>query len=326
MKLRLNLLMAAWVLAAGQAGAEGIKPGSLWLDNRGRHIQAHGGGITRVGGTYYWFGEDYSPENPKDQRCVACYSSENLVDWTFRKQVVRLSDPEHLGPGWVLQRPKVFYNAATKQYVLYAHIDDGSYKFASVAVFKCDRPDGDYVYVRSFRPLNHESRDIGQFIDDDGQAYLIFEDRPFGFRIARLSRDYLDVDNEVCLVPAHLEGGAIVRYDGLYYAIGSDLTGWDPNPNRYATATSLAGPWSELKQIAPPETKTYGSQSSFLLKVSGEKSTSVLFLGDIWNPKNLADSRYLWMPMQIGGGVLKLPAPAEWSINLKTGETFPAKP
>jgi hypothetical protein len=44
--------------------------------------------------------------------------------------------------------------------------------------------DGDYQYLKSFRPLGHESRDIGQFVDDDGTAYLIFEDRPNGFRIA----------------------------------------------------------------------------------------------------------------------------------------------
>ncbi len=57
-----------------------------------------------------------------------------------------------------------------------------------------DTVDGDYNYLRSFRPLDHESRDIGQFIDDDGTAYLIFEDRPFGFRIAKLSDDYLTVE------------------------------------------------------------------------------------------------------------------------------------
>ncbi len=56
-----------------------------------------------------------------------------------------------------------------------------------------------------------------------------------------------------------MESGAIVHYNGLYYAIGSWLTGWNPNPNHYATATSLAGPWSEFNDIAPPEAKSYGS-------------------------------------------------------------------
>jgi len=200
------------------------------------------------------------------------------------------------------------------------HLDDREYKLASVAVATCDTIDGDYQYLKSFRPLDHESRDIGQFIDDDGTAYLIFEDRPFGFRIAKLSDDYLSVDKQVCLLPMHMEGGAVVHYDGLYYAIGSALTGWKPNPNKYATATKLDGPWSEFKDIAPPETNTYGAQSTMMLKVAGTKTTSVIFMGDMWRPHELGDSRYLWMPLQIGEGKLWLPEPREWTIDVATGE------
>jgi hypothetical protein len=181
--------------------------------------------------------------------------------------------------------------------------------------------DGDYRYLKSFRPLGQESRDIGQFIDDDGSAYLIFEDRPAkGFHIARLSDDYLTVEKDVCLIKAPLEGGAVVHYEGLYYAVGSALTGWDPNPNKYATAPSLAGPWSEFKDIAPPEAKTYGSQSTMMLKVVGSRSTTVIFMGDIWKPNAKWDSRYLWMPLSIGAGKLSLPAPAEWTLDVATGE------
>jgi hypothetical protein len=118
-----------------------------------------------------------------------------------------------------------------------------------------------------------------------------------------------------------MEGGALVHYEGLYYAIGSHLTGWRPNPNLYATATSLAGPWSEFKDVAPPETNTYGSQSTLLLKVVGTQTTSVIFMGDIWRPRTQWDSRYLWMPLEIGGGQLRLPEPRPWTIDVVTGET-----
>jgi hypothetical protein len=191
---------------------------------------------------------------------------------------------------------------------------------ARVGVAVCDKIDGDYRYFRSFRPLDHESRDIGQFIDDDGSAYLIFEDRPFGFRIARLSEDYLNVEKEVCLIKEHMEGGALVHFNGLYYAIGSALTGWDPNPNKYATAKRSEGPWSEFKDIAPPETKTYGSQSTMMLKVVGTKQTTVIFMGDVWKPRTQWDSRYLWMPLEIGDGKLWLPEPKEWTLDVVTGE------
>ncbi|MGO8701027.1 MAG: family 43 glycosylhydrolase [Limisphaerales bacterium] len=257
---------------------------------------------------------------------MACYSSTDLARWTFRSQVVKLSDPEQLGPYWVLERPKVFFNPRTKKFVMYAHIDGkGQYKFASVAVFTCDTVDGSYHYLKSFRPLDHESRDLGQFIDDDGSAYLIFEDRPYGFRIAQLSDDYLTVEKQICLIPEHLEGGAVVHEDGLYYVIGSALTGWNPNPNKYATAKSLAGPWSPFQDIAPPASNTYGSQSTMLLQVAGSKTNTVIFMGDIWKPRAQWDSRYLWMPLEIGGGKLWLPEPKDWTLNIKTGEAVITK-
>ena len=305
-----------------KAAPQTIAPGEVWPDNREQRVQAHGGGILKYRDTYYWFGEDRSEGLDRGKRYVSCYSSTDLAHWTFRNQVVKISDPENLGHGWVLERPKVYYNAPTGKFVLYAHIDDGRYEFASVAVFICDKIDGDYQYVKSFRPLNHESRDIGQFIDDDGTAYLIFEDRPFGFRIAKLSKDYLGIEKEICLIPQHMEGGALVHYDGLYYVVGSALSGWSPNPNKYATATRLEGPWSEFKDIAPPDTKTYGSQSTMMLKVPGTKTTTVIFMADIWKPNMLSDSRYLWMPLEIGGGKLWLPAPQPWQLNVSTGESM----
>lgn len=306
--------------AQAQIKTDIIKPGELWPDNRGKHIQAHGGGIIKIGAIYYWFGEDRSKENDPEKRYVACYSSTDLTNWTFRNQVIKTEDPEHLGKGFVLERPKVFYNEKTKKFVMYMHIDDNTYKVARVGVATCNTADGDYKYIKSFRPLGHESRDIGQFIDDDGTAYLIFEDRPYGFRIAKLSEDYLDVEKEVCLIPAHMEGGALVHYKGLYYAIGSALTGWNPNPNKYATAASLAGPWSEFKDIAPPETNTYGSQSTMMIKVVGEKATTVIFMADQWEPKTQWESRYLWMPLQIGDGKLWLQKPQSWKLNIQNSE------
>ena len=315
-------LLCVCLLAAVLCAAEPavIKPGEVWPDDRGQHIQAHGGGILKLGEVYYWFGEDRGQNLDRRSCHVSCYASTNLVDWKFCKDVLNMVAPTNFGPRLVLERPKVFYNAPTKKFVMYFHMDDGRYQVASVGVAVSDTVDGDYRFLKYFRPLDHESRDIGQFVDDDGTAYLIFEDRPFGFRIAKLSDDYLTVEKEICLIAKHMEGGALVHYNGLYYAIGSALTGWNPNPNQYATAKSLAGPWSEFKDIAPSATRTYGAQSTLMLKVTGTKTTTVIFMGDIWRPRTQWDSRYLWMPLQIGDGKLWLPEPKPWTLDLKTGE------
>ena len=276
--------------------------------------------MLHLGRTFYWFGEDRTPTNDPEKRYVSCYSSQDLVHWTFRNQVLKLSDPEHLGSHWVFERPEVYFNRAARQFVLYAHLDNAAYSLARVAVAVSDRVDGDYKYLKSFRPLGQESRDIGQFVDTDGKAYLIFESRPTkGFFIARLSQDYLRVDKQAAFLKMPLEGGALAHYRGRYYVIGSHLTGWNANPNVYATAKTIEGPWSDFDNIAPPDVNTYGSQSSMLVTVSSSKQTAVIYLGDIWKPKELSDSRYLWMPLDIGGGKMLLPKPAPWSIDVQTG-------
>jgi hypothetical protein len=307
----------------GSAGL--ILPGKPWLDNRGVLIQAHGGGIIQLGDTWYWFGEDYEKVNPQHLRYVGCYSSKDLLHWQFRNQVVKADDPAKLGKDWKLERPKVFYNAKTNKYVMYAHVDSSNYGAAKLGVFTCDTVDGDYQYLTSFRPFNDQSRDIGQFIDDDGSAYLIFEDRAKGMHIAKLSDDYLTLAKDVFLFPKNagggLEAGTLVHYNGLYYFVASRRSGWYANANQYATATSLEGPWSVFNGIAPQSKNTYGSQSTMLLKVVGSKTTTVIFMGDQWHQYSLWDSRYLWMPLQIGDGKLELPPPKPWTIDVKTGET-----
>jgi len=307
--------------SAAAPDARWITPGAVWSDDRRQEIQAHGGNVVHIGDTFYWFGEDRSMQNLRNHKYVACYSSTDLIHWTFRKQVVAATQPTGIDSfGWVLERPKVYFNAKTGKFIMYAHVDDRSYRLASVGIFTSDTVDGDYKFVRFFQPFGLESRDIGQFVDDDGTAYLIFESRPTkGFYIAQLTDDYLDVATKTCFIKEPMEGGTLVHYDGLYYCIASWMSGWAPNANQYATAKSLAGPWSAFSNIAPPASKTYGSQSTFLLKVVGSQKTEVIFMGDMWKPRSLWDSRYLWMPLNIGGGKVSIPAPRPWAIDALTG-------
>ncbi|WP_263375910.1 family 43 glycosylhydrolase [Granulicella aggregans] len=312
------LSLASSTLCVGQ---DVIRPGDPWLDSHGQRIQAHGGGVTLYKDVYYWFGEDRTPSNDPDKRYVACYSSRDLVHWESRGQVLVLADPERLGPHWVLERPKVFVGRKGAKFVMYAHLDDAPYKLARVMVAVSDRIDGQYKYVKSFRPLGEESRDIGQFVDDDGSAYLIFESRPTkGFFVAKLTDDLMNVE-KTAFIAAPLEGGALVHYGGFYYVVGSHMTGWRPNPNVYATASTLAGPWTEFSNLAAQEVNNYDSQSAMLLKVAGSKGTMVIFMGDLWRPHALWDSRYLWMPLEMGSRSMHLPPPQPWSLNVRKGET-----
>ena len=51
---------------------------TVWPDNNGAHISAHGGCMLKVGDTYYWYGE----HRARDRRTgVHVYSSKDLYNW-----------------------------------------------------------------------------------------------------------------------------------------------------------------------------------------------------------------------------------------------------
>ena len=64
-------------------------------------------------------------------------------------------------------------------------------------------------------------------------------------------------------------------------------------------ATSLTGPWQGGTDVAPAEQKTYGSQNTFELTINGTKRTTYIYMGDAWDSKGGAGSKYVWLPMAV---------------------------
>ncbi|SPO01411.1 related to glycosyl hydrolase family 43 protein [Cephalotrichum gorgonifer] len=263
--------------------------------NTGHHVQAHGAGIIEDSGKFYMIGEDKTDGSAFQN--INCYSSTNLVEWTFENALLTQQPSGDLGPNRVVERPKVIYNDATSTYVMYLHIDSSNYGEAKVGVATSDTVCGDYNYHGSYRPLGFESRDIGLFKDDDGSAYLLTEDRPNGLRIDALSDDYLNTTRNVYLWNRNIESPAIWKKNGYYFMFGSLLTGWDPNDNVYSYATSLSGPWSPWKEFADDGANTYSSQTSFILPWGD----SAIYMGDRWKSSNLMRSTYVWLPLELTG-------------------------
>jgi hypothetical protein len=119
-------------------------------------------------------GEDKT--NGSSFQNVNCYSSSNLVDWTYIGALVSRGSNGDLGPNRVVERPKVMYNSRTRKFVLYMHIDNSNYGEAKVGIATGDTVCGRYTYQKSFRPLGKQSRDMGVFQDPDGTGYLLSED------------------------------------------------------------------------------------------------------------------------------------------------------
>jgi beta-galactosidase len=68
---------------------------------------------------------------------------------------------------------------------------------------------------------------------------------------------------------------------------------------------------------------TFDGQSTFVLPVAGKKD-QFIFLADKWNPGNLKDSRYLWLPIQFKNETPVVQWMDEWHLdwfetNLKKG-------
>lgn len=118
-------------------------------------------------------------------------------------------------------------------------------------------------------------------------------------QIAELTDDYQGhTGRYIRIFPGgHNEAPAIFKHDGLYWMITSGCTGWDPNEARMFSATSIWGPWTQhpSPMVGPDAEKTFGGQSTFVLPV-GEGQ--YIFMADVWKPKSLMYSAYIWLPIR----------------------------
>jgi len=288
-----------------------IRPGTVFIDAAGSTAQLHGVGIHRFGGLFYAWGEDKSAG--ATFTAVACYSSPDLVSWTFEGNALEAAHGD-IGADRVVERPKVL-RRPDGRFVLFLHVDTVGYTAARVGYAIADSPRGPFRYVGSERPLGNSSRDIGVF-QEGGAGYLLSEDRDSGLHIYRLADDYLSVAELVATTlkddGSHgYESPALVRHEGRYYLFGSDLTGWSTNDNKVATAFELAGPWSAWADIAPPGCATFDSQVSTVIQTD-DAGDEFVYIGDRWRRDDLFASPAVWLPLQIRDGRAQLRWEDEW--------------
>ncbi|MFG3194446.1 RICIN domain-containing protein [Streptomyces omiyaensis] len=294
----LSLLGAA---GTAQAASVTITNATRFTDPNGNPVHAHGGGVVKVGSYYYWFGEDRHADN--SFRYVSAYRSTDLKTWEFRNHVLtEATHPELVGAN--IERPKVIHNAATGKFVMWMHKEGSAtdYSEARAAVAVSDTVDGDYTWQGSFRPLGHMSRDITTFVDTDGTGYMISAaNENADLHVYRLTPDYTAIDAQVNKLWAGQwrEAPAMFKRNGVYFLLTSGATGWSPNQQKYATATSVTGTWTGLQDIG--DWTTYGSQTAYVLTVQGTSGTSYLYMGDRWGNSMggmVQDSQYVWAPLK----------------------------
>ncbi|WP_418670738.1 glycoside hydrolase family 43 protein, partial [Akkermansia sp.] len=172
--LSLLLFCGAAVLSAADTPVKhtSFKPGEIWTDNNGVHINAHGGGILYDKGTYYWYGEHKVEGDAGNyaQVGVHCYSSKDLYNWKdegIALKVVEGDNSHPIAKGCILERPKVVYNKKTKKYVMWFHLElkGKGYGAAYAGVATATKPTGPFTFLKAGRvnpgkwPANMDKKD-----------------------------------------------------------------------------------------------------------------------------------------------------------------------
>lgn len=338
--LKSLILLCAAVPATASAAAPDFVQYEQWLDTDGNPINAHGGGMLYHNGRYYWYGEykkgkTVLPEwatwecYRTDVTGVSCYSSPDMVNWTFEGVVLK-AEPDipgsDLHPSKVIERPKVVYNPRTGKFVMWVHAESADYSKAAAGVAVSDSPTGPFAYVGSFRPNGAMSRDQTVFVDDDGKAYHFFSsEENQTLHISELTDDYMRPTGRETrnFIGAAREAPAVFKHGGKYYMLSSGCSGWDPNQAELAVADSVMGPWRVLGNpcTGPEADKTFYAQSTYVQPVAGKKDAYVAMF-DRWNKTDLENSRYVWLPIEFGAdGSVSIPWREEWSMD----EVFESK-
>ena len=281
-----------------------IRPGQTWLDTKGERIQAHGGSLMFIDGTYYWYGENKEKTDPAQKIWhwgVRCYASTDLYNWEDQGLIIP-PEPEDmtspLHPTAQMDRPHIIYNKATGKFVCWLKIMNNDGTQAST-VLTADNILGPYTRVRTgLRPLNMSAGDFDLVVADDGKAYYYFERVHTETICADLTEDYTDVTGYYSThfprkyPPFVREATAHFLRHGRHYLVTSGTTGYLPNPSEVAVADTWHGPYQVLGNPHPGDTSntSYHSQISSVFKVPGKKDLYIA-CADRWLPGSM-DQQY----------------------------------
>ncbi|MDE6692464.1 MAG: family 43 glycosylhydrolase [Muribaculaceae bacterium] len=290
-----------------------IVSGVPWYDQRDSIVSAHGANVIEDNGKYYMFGE-FKTDSVNDFKGFSCYSSPDLVNWTFERIVLAEHKDGRLGPGRVGERPKVLKCPSTGEYIMIMHSDDRGYKDPCTAYATSPTINGEYTFRG---PLLYKGEpikkwDVGTFTDIDGKSYLLVHHGD----IYRFADDYHNLDSCMCKkVDGVGESPAMLHRNGKYYWFSSHTTSWERNDNMYVSSESLSGPWEKHELFTPKGTNTWNSQTSFILPVVTDSDTTFVYMGDRWSfPKQRSAATYVWQPIEWEDGEPFIPSYAEtWS-------------
>lgn len=278
-----------------------FRPGKYWYDTEGNLIQAHGGSILHVNGTYYWYGENKEGVTgratgkpcPIWHQGVRLYSSDDLYNWKNEGIIVidREDAESPFYPERIMDRPHIIYNARTKKYVLWAKIGglinkEGGFDTTYFAVCESDSIKGEFKLVSKVTEIAAGDFDL---LEQDGKAYIIFEKPHSEMLCVELDETYTKFTGNMSshipkpFPPFVREAPAFFRRNGEMFLVTSGTTGYFPNMSLIYKMNSLHSDWQEIGDACVGDERA----NSFHMQISSVfkhpfKEDLYIALGDRW--------------------------------------------
>jgi beta-xylosidase len=329
-----------------------IKNDIFWNTKDGTPIYSQGGGIFRfpdpVTGKekYYWYGVHYtgaelyrkSPfitQSNAAFESVTCYSSNDLVNWTFEADVFTKDDATKNGTvrrSWVGRLGVAYIKELNKYAMLVQHDKE-------VLIALADKPNGNFVWHQKINMTamigTSNTGDQTVFTDDDGKSYLVYS---YGSGRNKIYVSEIGVkDGMVNLLDCtkvfqgeSREGNCMFKHKGKYYMCASNIYGWDASYAYYLVADNIRGPYLPTNdmQVMKGSSDDYAhvTQTGFFVTVNGSKQQTVIYCGDRWADFAGNGLGYnQWFPLSFNGTEPYFNSLSSWDLNASTGEWKVAK-
>jgi len=319
-----------------------VRNDAVWRDTDGAEIWCNGRHMIRQGDTFYWVGYETRPGI--GFRSIKLYSSTNLADWRFENNILTPRGPlSVLGRAG---RPGLLHDRARGRYVVVFEADGRDWERHKVGFAACNRINGDYELVRWVYPEDRRSTGDQSVYQEGDNGYLVctldklIDGRRYmnqSLAIFKLTADMLDIETKVYEGFDNLNGDPsvyprdhtsreaahIIKRGGVYYWFSSGLVGWNSSRTMYATATSLAGPWSKLKALAtePAGGDSFNTQHDFIIPVTGRHGTVWLYVGDRYSQHHGRGlGRTVMLPVVWKDDTPALQWYSVWRIDVAAGE------
>nr|WP_186324818.1 immunoglobulin-like domain-containing protein [Paenibacillus bovis] len=289
----------------------------------------------KIGSTYYYYeyvSFNWDEDGRSGFKQLNVYTSDDGVSWGNKKVVLDTNSHPDLQDA-KFEGLHITYHEPTEKVIGWLHyeLSGPDYSLGRAASFSGE-PGEELTFHGSFRPEGNDSRDITYFKDDDGTGYIISAGNTNSdLFIYELDETHTKVVKQVAKIfeGQYREAPSMIKKDGIYYLFTSRASGWYPSQGMYASATSIEGPWSELRPIG--NATTFSAQSGGIVTRSGTETTSYVMHANRWIhgwadwPSEDKGTGQRWLPIAFNNGYASFDYYEQILFSESTGIVVPVK-